>query len=388
MTLVLIGTYLQALGHEVSIYDGDKPTPECREYGRNEAGENYHKYEEAIEDNGHPAWLEIRDIIAEYKPEIVGITSVTAKIDSANHVARIAKEISGSIQTALGGSHVLAMSSTYPGYNFGDIYDHIVTTIPNLVDRRPNKKLLMGYKTYSPQNFFTIMTSSGCPFSCTFCCSSYNRKVIYRSIDSIRSEFEELTTEFGSAYSIYFIDESFLSNTPRFLKMASLAREFGMKYQGGGRVMDLSPGKIATFMESGGIKVHIGVESGSQRILDLVRKNVSIVEIKRRTKWLNEAGLPWSAFFIAGFPFETVDDLKMTEELINEIQPSFVSLNHFTPYPGTKIYDDFYKGSNFRFRDMFQLNNKHYLNTDAATRAYIGKMFAFVDKYNQGKKNN
>lgn len=386
MTLVLVGTYLQERGHEVLIYDADKPAPDCKEYGRHEAGENYYRYEQAINDPNHPVWREVRKIVCDFKPDIVGLTAITPEIDSANLVAKIVKDISPDIVTVLGGPHVTAMRSTHPDYDFGKDHDYIITAIPDLVDRKPNKKLLMHYSDYSPQNFFTIMTSAGCPFSCTFCCSSFNRKVMYRNIASIRSELEELCEEYGKEYSVYFIDESFLSNPKRFEEISRLMQEFGLKFQGGGRVMDLSPEIINTFMERGGVKVYIGIESGSQRILDLVKKKVTIAEIKRRTKWLNEAGLPWSAFFIAGFPFETLEDLNLTEELIKEIRPTFASLNHFTPYPGSRIYEEYYRDAKFRFLDTFQLNNKNYMQSDPDIRECIDHLFRFVEDYNLKNK--
>ncbi|MCX5713865.1 MAG: hypothetical protein NT033_03460, partial [Candidatus Omnitrophica bacterium] len=111
-----------------------------------------------------------------------------------------------------------------------------------------------------------------------------------------------------------------------------------------------------------------------------------VEEIIRRTKWLNDVGLPWSAFFIVGFPFETIEDLKLTEELMNKIQPTFISLNHFTPYPGTEIYKEYYLNANIKFRDLFQINRNNYLSVDDKTKDYMDRIFANVDAHNQ--KNN
>jgi radical SAM superfamily enzyme YgiQ (UPF0313 family) len=150
--------------------------------------------------------------------------------------------------------------------------------------------------------------------------------------------------------------------------------------------MALTREKIATFVQNGGIKILVGVESGSQRILDKVEKRLKIQDIIARTQWLHDAGIPWSAFFVVGFPFETLDDLKLTEELIDTIQPTFVSLNRFTPYPGTRIYTDYYKNSKLPFRDLFQLNRNSGVKFNPEIEDYIYRLFVHIDSYNSTKK--
>jgi len=389
ISLTLVGAYLEELGHNVKIYDADKPTAECKEYTRSEAGENYYRYEEAVKNLNHPVWEEIKSAVIEYGPEIVGITgSITAKIDSANLIAKFVKELyADKVQVVLGGVHVGAMLSMYPDYDFGEHYDDICAYIPDFISRKPNKRLIIDYDKYEPQNYFSIWTSVGCPNNCTFCTYSLNNKVTFRSIESVKSELYDLKNEYGRAFPVYFIDDSFISYTKRFYEISSVVKSLGMKFKAGGRIMDLSLEKIDKFIENGGERIYIGVESGSQRILDLIKKRLTVEEAVKRTKWLNEAGLEWSAFFIAGFPFETIDDLKMTEELIHKIKPTFVSLNRFAPYPGTQIYKDHYLNSNIRFMDMFQLNNKNYTQLDDKVMNYIEKMFKWADEYNKEKKN-
>ena len=90
ITLTLIGTYLKEGGQEAKVYDADKPTSDCKSLTRCEVRNNYHMYEEALLNDDHPIWLEIREKIKEFNPQIVGLTSVTAKIDSANKIAKIA----------------------------------------------------------------------------------------------------------------------------------------------------------------------------------------------------------------------------------------------------------------------------------------------------------
>lgn len=384
-TLVLVGTYLEELGHGVQVYDMDKPTQDCREYTRAEAGDNYHKYEHALENGDHPVWKELHAMLTEIRPEVVCIAqSVTAKADSADLVAKITREALGKgVLTILGGTHVNAMLRMHPDYDFGPCYDEIVTDIPNLIDRKPNKRLLIDYGTYRPEDFSSVWTSTGCPNSCTFCCYSLDRKVVFRNIGSIRSELRDIGD--GDSRSVYFIDDSFISYTKRFYEISEIARELDLGFKAGGRVTDLSLEKIDRFIRNGGERMYIGVESGSQRILDLVRKKLKVEEVAKRTRWLNEAGLPWSAFFMVGFPFETIDELKMTMRLMREIEPTFISLNRFTPYPGTQIYMDYFMDEDIRFSSLFQQNRDSCVKLSDEMEEYIEHMFKFTEVYNDTK---
>ena len=139
-------------------------------------------------------------------------------------------------------------------------------------------------------------------------------------------------------------------------------------------------------MENGGLRIHVGVESGSQRILDLIKKRLKISEVIKRTKWLRDFGADWQAFFMAGFPFETLEEIKMSEELAYKIEPTFISLNRFTPYPGTEICNQYYRNSKFEFKDIFQLSPKSVVKLNDETEEYIEKMYIDFDAYNERKK--
>jgi hypothetical protein len=384
-TLVLIATYLKELGHKAVVLDLDKPTKDCREYTRTEAGDNYYRYEEVLNNRKHAVWEDIRKRLIDLRPEVVCIAqSISAKVDSADIIAEITKGIFGKkVLTVLGGTHVNAMLNLYPDYEFGENYDAVVTHVPRLIDRKPNKKLLIDYDGYSSNDFSSIWTSSGCPNRCTFCCYSIDKKVTFRNIPSIKEEITEILDKYGRSQTIYFVDDSFISYSKRFSEITAITKEFGMKFKAGGRVLDLSLEKVENFIDNGGIQIYIGIESGSQRILDQIEKRLSIEEVIKRTRWLNDLNLPWSAFFIVGFPFETLEDLEKTKGIIDRIQPTFVSINRFTPYPGTKIYKEFYMNSNIRFRDLFQQNRVRYTEKSREIEDYIEFLFRYIDEHNK-----
>ena len=187
ITLTFVGTYLEELGHDVVIYDADKPTPDCESLNRDGVRKNYPMYEKAITDLDHPIWQEVRETIEGFEPDVVGLTSITPKIDSADIIAGITKELYGDkVKIMLGGPHVSGMLTMFPDYDFGPDYDYIVPYIPNLINRKPNKNLLMNIEDYSPENLSCLMALSGGPNACTFCCHSFDEgEVFYRDISVI-----------------------------------------------------------------------------------------------------------------------------------------------------------------------------------------------------------
>lgn len=254
-----------------------------------------------------------------------------------------------------------------------------------LPDQTPDKKLIRGIEHYPPKNLASILTTSGCPMMCTFCGRSFDRTFVDRSIASIREELEEIRSYPGSP-PVYVMDDCFLSQTKRFNEIAACLKEMGGVFTAGSRIMAITPDKLQTFMASGGRKILVGVESGSQRILDRIKKKLKVAEIVRRCRWLNEAALPWSAFVMVGLPFETLEDLQMTEDLLYQIQPTFISINRFTPYPGTEIYREFYRNANLRFMDLFQMNCNSVTPSAPGVEERIDRMFEDFDRYNAQKK--
>lgn len=388
ITLTLVGTYLEKQGNSVKIFDGDLPNSSCKEYSRNEARLNYPRYEEELKNKNNPIWEKIRDTLLSEKPDVVGLSSVTAKIDSTNYVAKLVKETLGqNVTVMLGGPHVNGMIKINKNYDFGENYNFVVPSIPNLAALKPNKGLLIDVNSYTPKDISAIMTSSGCPNKCTFCCHSYDKTFTFREENNLMEELTELKNRFGSGSFVYVIDDCLFSFSQHFYKVTNALKKTGMIYSAGSRLKALSHEKLQQFVDTGGKRLYVGVESGSQRVLDKINKNITVNEIIERTQWINEFNIPWSAFFIVGFPFETIEDLKKTKEIILKIQPTFVSLNQFTPYPGTELYQEFFWDKKLEPKDLFQLSGKIlYDGFSKEELNYMEELFDFVDKYNESKK--
>ncbi len=91
---------------------------------------------------------------------------------------------------------------------------------------------------------------------------------------------------------------------------------------------------------AGCVRVKLGFESGSDRILKMIEKDETTDDMRRGAELLRDAEVPYTGYFMAGFPGETDDDLKQTIEFAKESKADYYSLSILAPYYGTKMYYD------------------------------------------------
>lgn len=185
-----------------------------------------------------------------------------------------------------------------------------------------------------------IITSRGCPVGCTFCATSemLGKKWRARSPLNVVSELEHLITKYNTK-AIFFYDDTFTMNKKRTQEICNLMIDRGLdlKYVCMTRIDSLDRNLLKVMKESGCYRIHYGVESGSQRILDtVVDKKINLVQVKEVSAWMDELGIIKNPFFIASFPDETLEDVRMTMDFMKEIggEPS---LSFLKVYPGTRI---------------------------------------------------
>lgn len=185
-----------------------------------------------------------------------------------------------------------------------------------------------------------VITSRGCPIGCAFCATSkiLGKSWRARSSSNVIFELEHLIEKYGTK-AIFFYDDTFTMNKKRIFELCNLMIERGLdlNYICMARVDALDKPLLAKMKESGCYRIHYGVESGSQKILDsIVKKKIKLDQVKQVSKWLDELGIIQNAFFIVSFPEETQDDVNMTLAFMDGLggEPS---LSFLKVYPGTEI---------------------------------------------------
>jgi len=204
----------------------------------------------------------------------------------------------------------------------------------------------------SSERYFSILTSSGCPHRCGFCYSRPFNRNRWRA-EPLKMTLDHLGFIMDKYHPTYFsvIDSDFFVDLDRVHRIFSAVEKnrwkvcFGFR---GVRVDELAKvdSELFSLMQRAGVKhLHIGAESGSQRMLDLMQKDISVeqtLEVNRRL--VDFPGITPTYNFFSGVPTETDEDIKCSTNLILRLIRDnrnclITAYNQFTPYPGTVLYD-------------------------------------------------
>jgi len=378
--LAYVAATLATHNHVVEIYDAEHD-PKARSRTYLETSQDYWKYLDAIEDRDHPVWSEIQREISRFQPDLVGISVLTVKVPSALRVAPLCRVAGRKIPVVVGGEHSTARPEDLlkddnvdfavrgegeqtmcelvetldsggqleriDGLSFksGDRICHNKdrSLIENLDSLSiPYRDALANKETYRPVDFGLIMGSRGCSYQCAFCPnqSLWGRRVRFRSISGIVKEIKSVKETYSTDY-FSFRDYSFSINLEWTIELCKRMREekLDIKWECTTRP-DLVNEEVISMMKNAGCTtVRIGIESGSERILNEIRKDLSLKEIKAAARILNRHNLYWAAYFMFGLPSETKEDIEKTLALIDEIDPPFVTMARYTPIPGSEMYE-------------------------------------------------
>jgi anaerobic magnesium-protoporphyrin IX monomethyl ester cyclase len=195
----------------------------------------------------------------------------------------------------------------------------------------------------SRHQFFSwnIATSRGCPYACNWCAKpTFGRGYEQRSAGSVAMEMRTLKDTVAPDH-IWFADDIF-GLTPEWLR--DFAREVARldartPFTMQSRVNLMRPEAVAALAESGAKEVWLGVESGSQKILDAMEKGSSVREAREATRNLKAHGIRTCWFIQLGYPGETWEDLSSTRDLIRAEMPDDIGVSVAYPLPGTRFHD-------------------------------------------------
>jgi magnesium-protoporphyrin IX monomethyl ester (oxidative) cyclase len=188
----------------------------------------------------------------------------------------------------------------------------------------------------------TVFATRGCPYGCIYCGSHniFGRKIRYRPVDDVVDEMAELRATYG-ARGIYFCDDLFTLDAAwvRDFCAALKRRRLGLRWACQTRVDAVEVELLATMKNAGCVQVDFGVESGSERILQILSRKTPKEKIRTAFRTARKVGLRTCATFIIGSPEEKREDLQASFELAQELRADYTAFYYATPYPGTRLYD-------------------------------------------------
>ena len=196
-----------------------------------------------------------------------------------------------------------------------------------------------GYRYYIDGVKSTIVTTSrGCPYECGFCSKTWPRKVRFRSPENVVEEVRILKEHYGFE-GIMFFDDTFVLDMKRVRRLCELLKPLDIVWRCETRVID-DRGLLAAMAKSGCREIAIGVESGSDEMLKVIKKGITVAQAKRTVRLCHEAGIRVKAFLMIGLPGESRETVEATRRFIREAKPDDVDYAIFTPYPNSPIYND------------------------------------------------
>jgi len=186
--------------------------------------------------------------------------------------------------------------------------------------------------------FTTIQTSRGCPYECAFCVPAYGREIVYRSVDNVYREIEEVVLKY-KIKTIRFMDDTFTLNKRRLLELCGLILKRNLKFQWSclSRVDTLDEEMLAIMKKAGCRRIYLGIETFSQRLLDYYQKGYDAALIKPRVKMIKKNKIEVVGFFMVG-AIQTEDEFKNDVCLARQAGLDYIVAEKLTPYPGTAVF--------------------------------------------------
>jgi radical SAM superfamily enzyme YgiQ (UPF0313 family) len=400
--IAYIASYLNNNGHDAWIYNAD--FLDGKEYASlSKLFGEFNNYKEYFLDTNHKIWHEIVDNILSFKPDWVGYTCYTANVKAIDILSNLLSEKGCEAKQVIGGTHptldrgILKTLSSID-YAVAREGEHVMLKLVNgdpidlingvlyvkdgdVIDNGDADVLDCDSLPFPEREKFWILTDAqkkqvdvsyistvrGCPYSCTYCASpqSWKRnKTEYRSADSILSELHHLKDNYWDQdlkydYSgssnvlpksiliednslIYFVDDAFTLRRSRTIEILTrmISESLDMPWKCEARADHLDDEICLLMSKSNCVRAKIGFESGSERILKMIKKGQTKDKMREGALLLKKYNIPFTGYFMTGFPGETDDDLRETIEFAKEISPDFFSLSILSPYYGTQIYYD------------------------------------------------
>ena len=166
-----------------------------------------------------------------------------------------------------------------------------------------------------------VISARGCPNLCTFCCNAAFSKSVLRLREpkDFVDELEFLKDKYGFRGFNFWDDTLTVSKDHvKSICQEILDRKLNINWYARARVNTVDEEIIKIMRKAGCARISFGIESGSPRVLKEIKKNITLEQAKNAVKFSSEAGMIVSLNFIVNLPTETMEDLKMTADLIKE----------------------------------------------------------------------
>ena len=377
--LLTIATVVKKAGYDVIVYDADyndRPT----HIDISTVNDKSETYLASFKNQDHPIWREVKETLHKFQPDVIGIQVFTDFAASAFYIAKLCKTEFPASKVVMGGAHIQVKSQEVlqicPDVDFVvfgegessflELLQHLqhnslaIESIDGIAYRQngevfhnkprsvikeldaipfPDRSLLLNEKKYSSEDMGLLMSSRGCPFHCTYCATE--RLVRYRSVDHIIAEIEQVKQQYRTT-QFTIKDDTFTMNKKRVYEFCEklLEKQLDIRWECNTRANLIDESLLRVMKNAGCNFIKIGVETGSQKILEYMDKGVTLDDIENAARLFRKVGIHWTGYFMMGIQGETREDINKTLEFMHKIRPDFAYIAVYQPYPGTAMFAD------------------------------------------------
>ncbi len=352
LSIVFLGSFLEKQGSEVRLFD---------------------EQIELLTEN------RIQDVVTEFNPGVIGFTCTTPGMARAHEIAADIKKINPQIKVVMGNIHPTVLPEetlkdpnvdlvvrgegefSFLEYlqtleNRGDIsklagISHRLNGVYNHTTNRPyvkdldvfppvNWKLLTDFN--DSYHIEWILTSRGCPYKCVFCSarSVSGFKYRFNSPQRVIEEVDTVVQNFGTRF-FSFADDNFVVKKNRTREICKLLMERGynktITWLCQSRADAVDEQLLELMREAGCEYISFGIETGTQRLLDLIEKSLKIETVEKAVNMAHRAGIKTRGSFMLGLPTETREDSLATIDFALSLPLDIAKFNLAVPYPGTEL---------------------------------------------------
>ncbi|HHT9158615.1 MAG: hypothetical protein A2099_07205 [Planctomycetes bacterium GWF2_39_10] len=342
--------------------------------------------------------LQVVDEVKTKNPKYVGLSAMTHSISYAAMVAKFIKEKCPSVKIILGGVHITSATEEtlkkYPEYFDVAIIGEGEVTLIELMRTFENREvlskvagiaflvngevvktkprelvknmdalpfpawhLLPDLRTHYTPTLISaggissnhLVTSRGCPGKCIFCDTSvtghmvrgYSADYVLEMIDILHKKYK--------IDDIQFNDDTFVTLRKRLFDICEklISKNYKLKWSCDARASDVTEEGLKLMKAAGCWQIAYGVETGSPRIMEFLKKRVTFDQIRNACKWAKKAGISTKGFFIIGHPTETRESIQETLDFMLSLDLDVIGVTFFTVYPGSPIYSSIHEYGTF-----------------------------------------
>ena len=340
-------------------------------------------YDASLANLSRAPWSEIERLLRRERPDLVGITLYTFNRHPGLKLAALAKKINPGCVVIVGGPHAThvggsilrhygavsavgigegeitmleAVRAIESGSPLGSVRGLLVrndvgepvstgvrATVPDLDTLPFPAPHYLGHRLDAESEASFIITSRGCPARCTFCNTPdfWGTRMRFRGPDHMLEEIRHLKEKMGILY-VSIRDDTFTVNKRRVIEFCKklIQSRLDVMWNCQSRVNAIDEERLSWMRRAGCDHVQYGIESGSERMLGRLAKDITVDEIRQAADLTRKTGLTLSIYLISGVPGETEADYRATEALMEQARPHDGIVAPLAVFPGTHLYDE------------------------------------------------